>query len=239
MHHITHEVVHALTHADKGFFYLIKSLALQPGATVKEYLSGKYKKYYSPFSFFFIVLGIYVLSNSFFKPFSANYDNSTATTQTGKYPPKLKTAQQRAKYDNIRARADKAINFINTRTNIVLCVSTPFIAFIMFLIYRKQLFYAEHLVVMTFVNSFLNLLSVFIFTPLLYLSRNGPLYYSILMCMILSHFVYATIVYFGVLDCPRTFKGVVKCAGSVVVGIIGWMILSYIIIGGYIMLPLL
>jgi hypothetical protein len=239
MHHITHEVTHALTHADKGFFYLIKSLATQPGQTVKEYLSGKHKKYYSPFSFFFIVLGLYVLSNSFFKPFSSHVANTAKTIQTTKYPSGMTTEKQRAKYDKVQARVNTAMNFMNTRTNIVLCISTPFIAFVMFLIYRKRMYYAEHLVVMTFVNSFLNLLSIFIFTPLLYLANGKSIYFAVLIGMLLSHLVYMSIMYYRVLNFQPNYKSYLKCIGSVAVGIISWAIFSYIFIGGYIMYGML
>lgn len=234
MHHISHEVIHAFTHADKGFFFLIVELALRPARTVKEFLSGKHKKYFNPFSFFFIVLGFYVLSNTFFKPFNSRADFAESRNgQVVKYPPNIKTAKQKAKYDKIKARVDSAMNFMNVHTNVVLCISTPFIAFVMFLLYRRQLYYAEHLVVMTFVNSFLNLLSIFIFTPLTYFI-GGKASSAIVAVMLLSHVVYMFIVYFGVLNLQPTFKGYLKCFGSVVLAIGIWILISASAISAYI-----
>ncbi|GEM_PF-4297466 len=50
--HILHEFFHAFTHADKGIFHLLKGLATQPGTVAREYVEGKRKKYFNPFTFF-------------------------------------------------------------------------------------------------------------------------------------------------------------------------------------------
>jgi len=234
MSHISHEVIHALTHADKGFFFLVKEMATQPGLTIKEFLAGKHKKFFNPFSFFFIVLGIYVLSNSFFKPFHSAVNMYNPQGTQVKYPAAIKTEKQRAKYDMIQGRVEKAMNFMNTRTNIVLCISTPFLAFIMFLVYRKQLFYAEHLVVMTFTNSFLNLLSIFVFTPLLFFFKGANATTGIYAAMLFSHLVYLSIVYHRVLDMPYKAAGYLKCFGAALIAMVCWSLLSVLTIMGYI-----
>jgi hypothetical protein len=53
--HLLHEFTHALTHADKGFLLLIKDLLRKPGVVAREYLEGKRKKYFNPFSFLVIM----------------------------------------------------------------------------------------------------------------------------------------------------------------------------------------
>lgn len=232
LHHINHEVLHAVTHADKGFFFLVKELATQPGAMIKEYLAGKHKKFYSPFSFFFVILGIYVISNTFFKPFRADMD-VVKNGQTVTYPAGVKTESQKLKYNKIKARSDKMMNFMNTKTNIVLCISTPFIAFLMFILFHKKLFYAEHLVAVTFINSFLNLLSIFIFTPLMHFSNSVTMYHAVTVLMLLAHIIYVSIVYHSVLSLPASAKGYIKSFGAAVFAIGGWMIISYLFIFAY------
>ena len=70
-HHILHEFFHALTHADKGFLYLLKELAIRPGKVLLEYIiEGKRKKYFNPFTFLMIILAISLIANSFFHPYS-------------------------------------------------------------------------------------------------------------------------------------------------------------------------
>jgi hypothetical protein len=44
--HIVHDSVHAITHADKGIFHLLKDLAVRPGVVAREYIGGKRKKYF-------------------------------------------------------------------------------------------------------------------------------------------------------------------------------------------------
>ncbi|GAB3925614.1 hypothetical protein GCM10028827_15210 [Mucilaginibacter myungsuensis] len=237
MHHVTHEVVHALTHADKGFLYMIKELATQPGITIKEFLAGKHKKFFNPFSFFFIVLGIYVLSNSFFRPFDYAIDRQAAERgEQAQLPPEYKTKKQKERYIKIQRRLQKAMNFMNTKTNIVLCLSTPIIAFIMFLMYRRTLYYAEHLVTVTFINSFLNLLSIFIFTPLTYLLGDSSYHWVITTLLLASHVIYTSIAYFRVLDLPSTAVSYIKCVLSVIVAIFGWTFFWFLCILGYVII---
>lgn len=59
MGHLGHEVTHALTHADKGFLLLIKELLTRPGVVAREYLAGKRKKYFNPFTFLVITSALY------------------------------------------------------------------------------------------------------------------------------------------------------------------------------------
>ncbi|RVU01395.1 DUF3667 domain-containing protein [Mucilaginibacter limnophilus] len=241
--HIGHEIVHVVTHADKGFFYLIKALTLQPGLTIKEYLSGKHKKYYSPFSFFFIVLGLVVFTNSVFKPYeSFNQMNSSAAGASTQLlakkniseAEKQKISKKLEKLRKIDVRVAKAMHFMNTRTNIVLGISTPFIAFVIFLLYYKRLFYAEQLSIVTFINGYLNLLSVVIFSPLMYLAKGTPWYGMLLFIMMLMHIVYTAIVYHRVLDMRYSFGGYLKAALTSLAGITGWTIVCVIVVTLYI-----
>jgi len=69
-HHVWHESIHAVTHADKGIFHLIKDLVLQPGKVLSAYiLEGKRKKYFNPFTFILIMAGLLLVSTAIFKPY--------------------------------------------------------------------------------------------------------------------------------------------------------------------------
>jgi hypothetical protein len=57
--YVSHEAVHALTHTDKGFIFLIKDLVLKPGIVAREYINGKRKKYFNPVSFFVITSALH------------------------------------------------------------------------------------------------------------------------------------------------------------------------------------
>ncbi len=56
--HIFHEFVHAFTHADKGIFLLVKSLAVKPGKAALDYVEGDRKKYFNPVNFLLITGGL-------------------------------------------------------------------------------------------------------------------------------------------------------------------------------------
>ena len=74
MPHLSHEIMHAVTHTDKGIFFLMRELTLRPGEVLYNYLSRhQRKKYFSPFTFLLLMAGLLLLSNSTFKPYqSAN-----------------------------------------------------------------------------------------------------------------------------------------------------------------------
>jgi len=72
-HHIWHDLVHAFTHADKGIFPLIWQLAFKPGIVAREYVEGKRKKYFNPFTFVILIVGFasVILINSGFTNFNS------------------------------------------------------------------------------------------------------------------------------------------------------------------------
>ena len=163
--HIWHDIFHAFTHADKGILHLIKQLAINTGLVAKEYVAGKRKKYFNPFSYLFLVVGIasVFLSMSGFVNFSAG----------SKVP------------------LNPISGFLNKHINIIILVNLPFLSFFSRLFFRKNKNnYAEHLVLAAFASGqrsvffkliispiwmvlhshYTLLLSVYIFVWLLYYS---------------------------------------------------------------------
>jgi hypothetical protein len=49
------------------FFYTLKALFLRPGNTVRDYLEGQRKQYFSPFLYVLILCGVYVVFSHFFE----------------------------------------------------------------------------------------------------------------------------------------------------------------------------
>lgn len=58
--HFAHDVIHAVTHTDKGILFLIKELFVRPGAVVREYVEGKRKKYFNPITFLLIMMAFQI-----------------------------------------------------------------------------------------------------------------------------------------------------------------------------------
>lgn len=229
MGHIWHDLVHAFTHADKGFLFTIRELALRPGLVAREYIGGKRKKYFNPFSFLVIVVGFTILANGIFKPYSITREEMT------RVPASMKTESQKRKYLQIMERRYEMGEFINKHTNVVLFISTPFIAFILWLCFRRRkLFYAEHLAAIAYLNGFLNILTILIFGPLLYLTRGTPAHGNIYYLMLLSHVLYLAFLYYGFLEL-KGWNGRAKAIGAAVFAILCWSVFSLAIGSVYIM----
>ncbi len=129
------------THTDKGIFHLLKSLATRPGATAREYIGGKRKTYFSPFTFFLIVMGIYVLADAFFikTPPASGPDQQVLARYTYRSRAASITPPCFNRGNNVR-------QFMTQKANFVAMVAVPLIALISWLFfYRRGYNYAEHL----------------------------------------------------------------------------------------------
>ncbi len=57
-HHLLHEIPHSIFHVDHGVFYTIREMLLRPGLSIKRYLDGERKPFFSPLSLLLLVGGI-------------------------------------------------------------------------------------------------------------------------------------------------------------------------------------
>lgn len=156
-----HEGFHAVTHTDKGIFHLLKSLATRPGTTAREYIHGKRKKYFSPFTFFIILMGIFVLSNNYFlKPVKSLMPDETVLQR-------IPSEQGKQKYIATMERVNSSRNFFRKHGNIVAMVAVPFISLFTWLFFRRKKYnYAEHLTANMMFVAFSNLVFTLIIFPL-------------------------------------------------------------------------
>lgn len=220
MKHIWHEVGHAITHADVGILYTLRELALRPGIVAREYIQGKRKKYYNPFSLLIIILGIYILANSIFKPYSQEvFSQDTISTQS---------ESKRLKFEKIKERQREMGEFMNHHVNIVMFISTPFLAFIFWLFFKKRFNYAEHLTTMAYVNSFLSVLTILIFGPLLYYIPDKSHKQAAYFAMLVVHMLYMSYMYYGLMGYTNR-NGYFKALGASLVALISWGIFSGIV----------
>ncbi|MCU0434836.1 MAG: DUF3667 domain-containing protein [Bacteroidia bacterium] len=176
--HIGHEVFHTLTHTDKGALYLIRELTLRPGVVISEYISGKRKKYFNPFTFFFLILSFVLVVNSYVHPFTTLPENMT------------NTPGESVRMKNTKIRAAKFQYFIEKRSNVVSMVAVPFFAFCFWLFTGRRKYYAEHLVACVFLFSFMNLIALCVFYPLMGLSKGTGWHGIIVLLNMLFHVVY-------------------------------------------------
>lgn len=163
-----HEVFHAFTHTDKGIFHLLKSLALQPGTTAREYIKGKRKSYFNPFTFFLILMGIFVLSNNFFNK------EFTERAPDAKVLQRIPTQKGKDKYLAIMKRANTSSKIFRKNGNVVAMIAVPFISFFTWIFFRRRGFnYAEHLTANMMFVAFSNLVFTLLIFPLAGLLSPG------------------------------------------------------------------
>jgi hypothetical protein len=125
--HIWHDLIHAFTHADKGIFSLIWQLVYRPGVVVREYVEGKRRKYFNPFTFVILVVGFasVILISSGFSSFAAD----------SRVPP------------------NPVSTFFNKHVNLIIFLNIPLLALFNRLLFRRsKTNYSENLVLAAFTS---------------------------------------------------------------------------------------
>ncbi len=131
--HIFHEFSHAITHADKGILFLIKELLYKPGIVAREYVAGKRKRYFNPFSFMIIVTAI----SSYFA-YKTHYFAAVSQTQ--------QMQNSGNTQGNYVLYMQEALKLIEKGGKITHLLMVPVLALLMWLFFRKSNYnYAENL----------------------------------------------------------------------------------------------
>jgi hypothetical protein len=166
--HFFHEAFHAFTHTDKGIFHLLKCLAIKPGTTAREYIRGRRKYYFNPFTFFLILMTIFVLSNNLFKKDIVLRQPEAAVLN------RIPTEEGKKRYVTMMERSNDASVFFRKHGNVAAMIAVPFISFFTWLAFRRRGFnYAEHLTANMMFVAFSNLIFTLIVYPLFgYLSAG-------------------------------------------------------------------
>ncbi len=228
--HFFHEGFHAFTHADKGLFYLLKELAIRPGTVAREYIAGKRKKYYNPFTFFLILAAFFVLS--------ASVSNSTNTGPSEKsIPVGIQKIQNHAAKKEAIAKFErglKAREFMAKHANIMSMIAVPFFAFYFWLIYyRKHYNFSEHLVANLMFVSFANLAFSLIVYPLLGLLKGHPMAGLITLLGFLLQWFYFSMAYKGFIQLKGLWP-MVKLIFGTLIGLLLWITITMCAIAIYV-----
>ncbi|MEO7308924.1 MAG: DUF3667 domain-containing protein [Chitinophagaceae bacterium] len=166
--HIVHEIVHVITHADKGIFHLLKALAVHPGKVAREYLAGKHKTYFNPFTFFILCMGLFVLVNVKFTPAA-----KSPTPDAGVLA-RIPSEAGRANYITMMTRVSDVTTLMTKHGNVMAMIAIPFLSLITWLAFRKQRYnYAEHLTANVFFVPFANLLFMLLVRPFSSMARHA------------------------------------------------------------------
>ncbi len=144
MHHILHDLVHVFTHADKGFLFLTKELALRPGLTVKAYLAGRRKQYFNPFSYLMLTIAVSAFLTNYFHLLEIDVQHSNPVS-----------------------------TMISKNINLIFLIGVPVTAlFTLLMFYKSGYNFAEYLALQAFMGGFRVFFFILIFTPLVIFFRE-------------------------------------------------------------------
>lgn len=226
--HFLHEFFHAFTHADKGIFHLLKELTLRPGQVAREYMAGKRKKYFNPFTFFLIVMTLFVFSSTFFSKADLKIKPDPAVIA------QIPTEAGKQEYINTITRVVEASGFMKHYGNIVGMIAVPFLSLITWAFYRRRGYnYAEHLTANLLFTSFNNLYFAILIVPLESLMRGSAGHYLVLLTGLLMHSIYLSWGISGFLH----IRGFAQRTGVVLVCIMAtvmWSLLTLLVMAVYI-----
>lgn len=224
--HIFHEIFHAITHTDKGILYLIKHMTLWPGVAAREYvLEYKRKRYFNPFTFLVLILGLAVFANSIIHPYTKRVQDLSN---------QFKTQEKKKTYTILRQRQTEAARFVESRNNLVTFAALPIIALVFWLFFRKTgINYAEHLVANIFFAAYYSLLSILISLILMAVPTKAPYILNVIQLFI--HVFYLTLSYYGFLNYRAPRKYALTGAASLL-AIGAWFVTSALVMSVYIFL---
>ncbi len=216
MSHLWHDFVHAFTHTDKGFFYMMGQLFVRPGEVARDYIvEGKRKRYFMPLQYLIILgtIATIVVVNSHF---IENTMRSMGDLTGGN-----------SQYSARQAAFMQKINLLQSKYyNIMILLQLPFYALSAYIFYRSKKFnFAELLTLQTFVTGQHTLISMVLM--LLIFITNSPNYINLVMMLAsLSYQVWVYMQFFK----EKTLVGFLKAIGSYLLGMLIFIV-SAIILG--------
>ncbi|MFT3794745.1 DUF3667 domain-containing protein [Flavobacterium sp.] len=190
MHEVVHEGIHYFTHADKGFFQLIRDLVIKGGTIAREYVEGKRKKYFPPLNFFLIVAAL----NLFAINVDETSDRPDMAREQAMKAYRIQTPEQKEAFLKVYNRQVEAIDFIKHNSNKTVLVMLPIMAFIFWLFYRRQPYnFTEHLIAGMFMYGFCTL--VFVVISLVNLIFKWDVNYIYWLTLLLQLFYFSWFYY--------------------------------------------
>lgn len=164
--YIKDELQYTVLHMNKGFLYSIKKILRSPGKTAREFVEGNRVNHYKPILLVFVVAGISAfLTNTFIHPEEVMVEYYAAKGITGiEAASGIGTASFMLKY-----------------LAIVMLLTVPFMAFFIWLIFKKWGYnYYEHVIITAYSLVYLQVLSILIVFPIqLMLKDNLDLFITI------------------------------------------------------------
>jgi len=213
-----YDFLQVFAHADRGIFNLAKGLLINPGKTAVEYVDGRRKNYFNPFSFMGLCIALMLFLNIWIKPY-----NDLPTPDPAVLA-RITDESTRQLYLLTIERNVRVQNFVNSNLSLTSIFIAPYFAFMLWLFFKsRKRNVAEITVVYILFTGFANVLSTIIAGPLMGYYRNQPphdyiLYGSVLLQTL--YFSWGLKELFGY----KTTGGYFKVFGALfLIGLIGFI----------------
>lgn len=208
MGHIGHDLAHAFTHTDKGFFHLMIQLFKKPGKVAREYIvEHKRKRYGTPFQYIIIIgtIATFIVVNSHFMENTMRAMGAVGQGFSG---------DQAAMMQKISELQSRYYNFL-------ILLQLPFLSLSTFWLYKKYKFnFAEHLTLHTFITAQTTLISMILMLFMFIMDKsNINIMRSFTIFVGLASMVYHIIMYMQFFR-EKTFKGFLKALVAYILGIV-------------------
>ena len=191
------EAFQSFTNVDAGILYLLKWLPFKPGIVSKDYVNGQRKKYFNPFTFLILTIGI----TSFL---SANFNLLASSTAELHNPVSI---------------------FMSKHINLIIFLTVPIIGLFTYLLFRKEkINFAECLIISCYTSGIRSVFFVVVVTPLIIFFRNSyMLITSFYLIGFGLYYAWSCCQYFNVFSVWYFIKGfiVMVCTQIVISFVVG------------------
>ena len=195
---------------NKGFFYTAKMLFVNPAKVIDDYINGKTKYYINPLKYLLIIAGINAFLSIYFNVFDMQQD---AVYES------MTTSEKTDFYLSFREKLKSILSFL------VLFI-LPFISFSSYLLHkRSKYYYAEHLIINSYLFAQITLIGIFFF-PITLISSDLmgiQMFFNIIVMIFL--YSYFNKIFFKI----SIFRSIFKSAITIVFGFFLFTIFMLII----------
>lgn len=216
---LLHQFLVTFASVEKGIWLLLKGTAIRPGQTAIEFVEGKRKRYYNPFTFLALVISLTLLTNGWFN----YYDDVKIDPQVLSG---ITDQNYKEKYIESINRWNEVVSWQYKYQNMFNLLCCPYFSFFLFLFFKKRKRnLAEINVAYLLFCPVALLLSAFLFTPVISGFRNSAVasYLQFGDLFVQNLYVaWGMTVFLGF----KSFVGFLKVLGVICLsGIIGFILL--------------
>lgn len=145
-HFLVHEVQHGIFHVDSGILFTLRELFKRPGHSIREYIEGKRKPHFPPFTLVVILGSVCALIQYFFKKESEVKNGLTATQDSAN-----SSLQKYVDFEGLVNYFRQVIDWFSGHFAFTVLLILPVAALGFFLGFRKyRVNYPEWLVILLF-----------------------------------------------------------------------------------------